>query len=57
MDNTAVEKYKNSVYGLYVIYKEEGIKNGLYRGITLNYLKAAPNTMIYLVLFDYLKMV
>ena len=56
VDPDAVKRYGNSFRGLWMIYKEEGVRNGLYRGITLNYLKAAPNTTIYLLMFDWLKM-
>lgn len=37
------------------IYKHEGLKSGLYRGLSLNYMKTLPNVAIYLSLYDYMK--
>lgn len=51
----AREKYPDSLRGLWRLYSEEGIARGLYRGLSLNYLKTVPNTTVYLALFDFLK--
>ena len=37
------------------IAREEGVRRGLYRGLSLNYLKTLPNVAIYLSLYDLLK--
>lgn len=49
-------RYKSPVDGFRTIAREEGIKKGLYRGLTLNFLKSIPNVAIYMSLFDYIKM-
>lgn len=46
-----------SVYiALKTIFKEEGLKRGLYKGLTLNYLKTLPNVAIYMSVYDYIKL-
>lgn len=40
MTNKQSEKYSNSpIQTLKLIYKEHGIKNGLYRGMSINYIR------------------
>merc|ERR1712032_1319783 len=46
-------KYPNFPKALWRVYADEGLTAGLYRGLSLNYLKTLPNTMVYLTLFDY----
>lgn len=41
--------------GLTTILREEGLRRGLYRGLTLNFAKTVPNSAIYLVLYDAFK--
>ena len=49
------ELYKNTWDAIKVIYREEGLRRGLYKGLSLNYLKTAPNTALYLSLYDFFK--
>lgn len=51
----AKAKYPNFVRAIWRLYRDEGFARGLYRGLTLNYIKTVPNTTVYLALFDYLK--
>jgi len=51
----AKAKYPGFVSGLWRLYRDEGLLRGLYRGLSLNYLKTVPNTTVYLALFDYLR--
>lgn len=48
-------KYPNIFSALVTLYKEEGLRNGLFRGLSLNYIKTIPNAMVYLCLFDLFK--
>ena len=48
-------KYASIVSAFSTIYKQEGLTSGLYRGLTLNYLRTLPNVAIYLSLYDFLK--
>jgi len=47
--------YTSIVSAFQTIYAQEGLKNGLYRGLSLNYLKTLPNVAIYMSLYDYTK--
>eukprot|EP00928_Gymnodinium_smaydae_P025150 TRINITY_DN20123_c0_g1_i2.p1 TRINITY_DN20123_c0_g1~~TRINITY_DN20123_c0_g1_i2.p1 ORF type:complete len:313 (-),score=52.21 TRINITY_DN20123_c0_g1_i2:48-986(-) len=47
--------YRGLIHGVVTIVKEEGVTKGLYRGLTLNYLKTIPNVAIYLSLYDVFK--
>mmetsp|Transcript_45894 Transcript_45894/g.147853 ORF Transcript_45894/g.147853 Transcript_45894/m.147853 type:complete len:154 (+) Transcript_45894:1-462(+) len=38
------------------IAREEGVRGGLYRGLSLNWLKTMPNVAIYMSLYDILKL-
>lgn len=49
------ELYKNTWDAIKTIYREEGLRRGLYKGLSLNYLKTAPNTALYLSLYDFFK--
>jgi hypothetical protein len=49
------ELYKGTWDAIKVIYREEGLRRGLYKGLSLNYLKTAPNTALYLSLYDFFK--
>eukprot|EP00759_Apiculatamorpha_spiralis_P017776 PhF_6_TR23840/c0_g1_i1/m.33435/K15084/SLC25A16, GDA, LEU5; solute carrier family 25 (mitochondrial carrier protein), member 16 len=46
--------YTGMIDGVVHIYKHEGIRKGLYRGWTLNMLKASPNIAIYMSMYDFL---
>ena len=41
--------------GLLQLRREEGVRRGLYRGLSLNYLKTLPNVMLYMSLYDQFK--
>jgi hypothetical protein len=47
--------YSSPIGALSTIAREEGVTRGLYRGLALNYLKAAPSVAIYLTLYDFVK--
>lgn len=47
--------YKGTFDALRTIAREEGIQRGLFRGLSLNYLKTIPNVAIYMSLYDVLK--
>jgi solute carrier family 25 protein 16 len=34
---------------------QEGIRRGLYRGLTLNYIKTVPNVALYMSIYDVAK--
>ena len=48
--------YASPMHALATIAREEGIVRGLYRGLSLNYLKTMPNVAIYMSLYDIIKM-
>eukprot|EP00808_Paulinella_micropora_P017895 g65564.t1 len=48
-------KYPSVWSGLKQIAREEGIRKGLYRGMTLNYMKTIPNVSIYMSVYDIVK--
>ena len=52
----ATPLYTSPVHALRTIAAEEGIARGLYRGLTINWLKTAPNVAIYMSLYDIVKM-
>eukprot|EP00756_Hemistasia_phaeocysticola_P060208 Hpha_TRINITY_DN382_c0_g1::TRINITY_DN382_c0_g1_i1::g.112625::m.112625/K15085/SLC25A42; solute carrier family 25, member 42 len=47
--------YRGVIHGWVTIAREEGIRRGLYRGLSLNYLKTVPNVAIALSLYDVIK--
>ena len=50
------EPYAESVVAAFCnIWKQEGVVRGLYRGLSLNYLKTIPNVAIYMSLYDVIK--
>ncbi|GAB5364260.1 hypothetical protein AAMO2058_000954600 [Amorphochlora amoebiformis] len=49
-------KYPSVWAALTTILREEGISRGLYRGLSLNYIKTLPNVAIYMSLYDLLKL-
>ena len=49
------QQYKSAWSALKTIAKEEGVQRGLYRGLSMNYLKTVPNVAIYMSLYDYVK--
>lgn len=52
---TGASPYNGVIDGLTTIAREEGVRAGLYRGLSLNYFKTIPNVAIYLSLYDVLK--
>ena len=53
--DAAKELYSSTFNALKDIYQKEGLTRGLYRGLSLNYIKTAPNTALYLSLYDVFK--
>jgi len=47
--------YKTPFHAIARIINEEGVVKGLYRGLTLNYIKTVPNVAIYMSLYDVVK--
>ena len=48
-------QYTGTWNALSTIAREEGVRYGLFRGLSLNYLKTIPNVAIYMSLYDLLK--
>ncbi|KAL1523542.1 hypothetical protein AB1Y20_018479 [Prymnesium parvum] len=48
--------YAGPIDALRTIARQEGISTGLFRGLSLNYLKTMPNVAIYMSLYDIVKM-
>ena len=55
MQTSASVVYSSTWDALSTIARQEGVRNGLYRGLTLNYLKTMPNVAIYMSLYDIVK--
>ena len=50
------EPYAESVGAAFrTIWRHEGVAGGLYRGLSLNYVKTIPNVAIYMSLYDVIK--
>ena len=56
MQTSASAVYTSTWDALSTIARQEGVRNGLYRGLTLNYLKTMPNVAIYMSLYDIVKL-
>ena len=56
MQTSATVLYTSTWDALTTIARQEGVRNGLYRGLTLNYLKTMPNVAIYMSLYDIVKL-
>lgn len=55
--HTGTERlYSSPLHALRTIAREEGIRTGLFRGLSLNYLKTMPNVAIYMSLYDIIKL-
>lgn len=48
-------RYASVPEALTTILREEGVSRGLYRGLSLNYIKTLPNVAIYMSLYDVIK--
>jgi len=48
-------RYSSVLDAFRSIARTEGIKNGLYRGLSLNYVKTVPNVAIYMSLYEVVK--
>lgn len=55
MQTSATVAYRGTWDALSTIARTEGLRNGLYRGLSLNYLKTMPNVAIYMSLYDIVK--
>jgi Mitochondrial carrier protein len=51
----AAPLYNSLWHALSTIAREEGIKRGLYRGLTLNFTKTIPNVCLYMSIYDMAK--
>jgi hypothetical protein len=50
------EPYADSMVAAFRnIWQQEGVRRGLYRGLSLNYIKTIPNVAIYMSLYDVIK--
>jgi hypothetical protein len=56
MQTSTTAPYSSTWHALSTIARTEGVRDGLYRGLTLNYLKTAPNVAIYMSLYDIVKL-
>ena len=52
---TGVKNYRGLFDAIRTIAVNEGVTRGLYRGLSLNYLKTIPNVAIYMSLYDVIK--
>ena len=52
---TGVQNYRGLFHAIRTIAVNEGVTRGLYRGLSLNYLKTIPNVAIYMSLYDVIK--
>ncbi|KAK2167597.1 hypothetical protein LSH36_26g11005 [Paralvinella palmiformis] len=48
-------RFSNWYTALYVVAKEHGVKNGLYRGLSLNYVKVTPMVAVSFTIYELLK--
>lgn len=55
MQTSTTAMYTSTWDALSTIARQEGVKNGLYRGLSLNYLKTMPNVAIYMTVYDICK--
>ena len=55
MQTSATQLYSSTWDALSTIARQEGVRHGLYRGLTLNYLKTMPNVAIYMTVYDICK--
>mmetsp|Transcript_15200 Transcript_15200/g.30503 ORF Transcript_15200/g.30503 Transcript_15200/m.30503 type:complete len:115 (+) Transcript_15200:616-960(+) len=56
MQTSTTQIYTSTWDALSTIARQEGLRNGLYRGVMLNMLKTMPNVAIYMSLYDMLKL-
>lgn len=56
MQTSATALYTSPLHALRTIAAEEGVRHGLFRGLSLNYLKTMPNVAIYMSLYDIIKL-
>ena len=47
--------YRTPFHAIVQIVREEGVRRGLYRGLTLNYIKTVPNVALYMSIYDVTK--
>ncbi|CAG2106696.1 unnamed protein product [Medioppia subpectinata] len=46
------QKYRNFTQTLYLVWREEGVKNGLYRGLVTQLIRQIPNTAIMMATYE-----
>ena len=56
MHDGRLPRYSSPLDAVLTIWREEGLRLGLYRGLSLNYLKTLPNVAIYMSLYDIAKL-
>ena len=56
MHDVRLPRYSSPLDAVLTIWREEGLRLGLYRGLSLNYLKTLPNVAIYMSLYDIAKL-
>ncbi|CAG0884129.1 unnamed protein product [Cyprideis torosa] len=51
-------KYRGSIFSTFLlIYREHGIRNGLYKGMSINYMRAIPMISVSFTTYEFLKKV
>ncbi|XP_075251651.1 solute carrier family 25 member 16-like [Convolutriloba macropyga] len=49
------KEYKNIISTMKFVYKEHGIINGLYKGLSINYMRIIPQTSVSFTVYEFMK--
>eukprot|EP01137_Pigoraptor_chileana_P007325 Opistho-2@52768 len=52
---SGIPKYRNTIQAIYRIVRDEGIPRGLYRGLSINYLRTVPQVAVSFTIYEFLK--
>lgn len=48
-------KYRNCITTFITVYTEDGIRHGLYRGLSINYLRVCPQIAVMFAVYEMTK--